>query len=213
MGDGFLATFDGPARAIRCAAAVRGRGGALGIEVRAGIHTGEVELIGDDVGGMAVNIGARIGALADPGEVLVSSTVRELVVGSGIEFDDRGAAHAEGRARRVAPLRSLLALATSDRVDARTAFTPIEPATPAQPVGAAPALEDVAAAGTPEDVGTALTEHPVPAGSRKDAVGGPSGANTVAPAAGADEVTARPASMKSLPPRATITSGPAVPVR
>ncbi|HEX5526355.1 MAG TPA: adenylate/guanylate cyclase domain-containing protein [Solirubrobacterales bacterium] len=90
MGDGFLATFDGPARAIRCAAALQGEVGGLGIEVRAGIHTGEVELIGDDVGGMAVNIGARIGALADAGEVLVSSTVRELVVGSGLEFADRG---------------------------------------------------------------------------------------------------------------------------
>jgi pimeloyl-ACP methyl ester carboxylesterase len=90
MGDGFLATFDGPGRAIRCAAALREEVASLGIEVRAGIHTGEVELIGDDVGGMAVNIGARIGSLADAGEVLVSSTVRELVVGSGLEFADRG---------------------------------------------------------------------------------------------------------------------------
>jgi pimeloyl-ACP methyl ester carboxylesterase len=90
MGDGFLATFDGPARAIRCAAAVQEEVAGLGVEVRAGIHTGEVELIGDDVGGMAVNIGARIGALAGPGEVLVSSTVRELVVGSGLEFVERG---------------------------------------------------------------------------------------------------------------------------
>ncbi|HET7509146.1 MAG TPA: adenylate/guanylate cyclase domain-containing protein [Solirubrobacterales bacterium] len=90
MGDGFLATFDGPARAIRCATALQDEVGDLGIKVRAGIHTGEVELIGDDVGGMAVNIGARIGALADAGEVLVSSTVRELVVGSGLEFADRG---------------------------------------------------------------------------------------------------------------------------
>jgi pimeloyl-ACP methyl ester carboxylesterase len=90
MGDGFLATFDGPARAIRCARAVQDEVVGLGIEVRAGIHTGEVELIGDDVGGMAVNIGARIGALAGAGEVLVSSTVRELVVGSGFEFADRG---------------------------------------------------------------------------------------------------------------------------
>jgi class 3 adenylate cyclase len=90
MGDGFLATFDGPARAIRCATALQGEVAGLGIEVRAGIHTGEVELIGDDVGGMAVNIGARIGALAGAGEVLVSSTVRELVVGSGLEFADRG---------------------------------------------------------------------------------------------------------------------------
>jgi class 3 adenylate cyclase len=90
MGDGFLATFDGPARAIRCVRALQEEVGRLGLEVRAGIHTGEVELIGDDVGGMAVNIGARIGALAEPGEVLVSSTVRELVVGSGLEFADRG---------------------------------------------------------------------------------------------------------------------------
>ncbi len=90
MGDGFLATFDGPARAIRCAAAVRDELAAIGIQIRVGIHTGEVELVGDDVSGMAVNIGARIGALADPGELFVSSTVRELVVGSGLEFDDRG---------------------------------------------------------------------------------------------------------------------------
>jgi len=90
MGDGFLATFDGPARAIRCACALQEEVQGLGIEVRAGIHTGEVELIGDDVGGIAVNIGARIGALAGAGEVLVSSTVRELVVGSGLEFAERG---------------------------------------------------------------------------------------------------------------------------
>ncbi len=90
MGDGFLATFDGPARAIRCAQALREDLADLDLEVRAGIHTGEVELIGDDVGGMAVNIGARIGALAGAGEVLVSSTVRELVVGSGLEFVERG---------------------------------------------------------------------------------------------------------------------------
>ncbi|MEZ5076304.1 MAG: adenylate/guanylate cyclase domain-containing protein [Solirubrobacterales bacterium] len=90
MGDGFLATFDGPARAIRCAGALRDEVTGLGLEMRAGIHTGEVELIGADVGGMAVNIGARIGALAEPGEVLVSGTVRELVVGSGLEFAERG---------------------------------------------------------------------------------------------------------------------------
>ena len=90
MGDGFLAAFDGPARAIRCGAAARDELAAIGIEIRVGIHTGEVELVGDDVSGMAVNIGARIGALADSGELLVSSTVRELVVGSGLEFDDRG---------------------------------------------------------------------------------------------------------------------------
>ncbi|HEX5712264.1 MAG TPA: adenylate/guanylate cyclase domain-containing protein [Solirubrobacterales bacterium] len=96
MGDGFLATFDGPARAIRCASALREEVASLGIEVRAGIHTGEVELIGEDVGGMAVNIGARIGSLADPGEVLVSSTVRELVVGSGLEFEERGVEKLKG---------------------------------------------------------------------------------------------------------------------
>jgi class 3 adenylate cyclase len=88
MGDGFLATFDGPARAIRCAIAIRDSLSPL--RIRAGIHTGEVELIGDDISGMAVNIGARIGALAGPGEVCVSSTVKELVVGSGLDFEERG---------------------------------------------------------------------------------------------------------------------------
>ncbi|MGD9736439.1 MAG: adenylate/guanylate cyclase domain-containing protein [Solirubrobacterales bacterium] len=96
VGDGFLATFDGPARAIRCAEALRGELDSLGLQVRSGIHTGEVELIGDDVGGIAVNIGARIGAEAVAGEVLVSSTVRELVVGSGLEFSDRGVRSLKG---------------------------------------------------------------------------------------------------------------------
>jgi len=90
MGDGFLAVFDGPARAIRCAVAIRDQLREIGVAIRAGVHTGEVELIGSDVGGMAVNIGARVGALGTEGEVLVSSTVRELVVGSGIEFEARG---------------------------------------------------------------------------------------------------------------------------
>jgi class 3 adenylate cyclase len=91
MGDGFLATFDGPARAIRCAEAIREHTRAeLGIEVRTGLHTGEIELIGEDVGGLAVHIGARVCALAGAGEVLVSSTVKDLVVGSGIGFTDRG---------------------------------------------------------------------------------------------------------------------------
>jgi len=90
MGDGFLATFDGPARAIRCACSARDAMRDLGIEVRAGLHTGECELIGDDVGGIAVNIGARVGSAAGPGEVLVSRTVTDLVAGSGIEFADRG---------------------------------------------------------------------------------------------------------------------------
>jgi pimeloyl-ACP methyl ester carboxylesterase len=96
MGDGFLATFDGPARAIRCAWTIREDLRRSGVEVRSGIHTGEVDLIGDDVGGMAVNIGARVGALGGAGEVLVSSTVRELVVGSGIEFEERGAHELKG---------------------------------------------------------------------------------------------------------------------
>jgi class 3 adenylate cyclase len=96
MGDGFLVTFDGPARAIRCARAVSERSSSEGIEVRAGVHTGECELIGDDVGGMAVHIGARVAAHAAPGEVLVSSTVKDLVVGSGIEFADRGTHELKG---------------------------------------------------------------------------------------------------------------------
>jgi len=96
MGDGFLATFDGPARAIRCAVEIRDELARIGVDVRAGIHTGEVDLIGTDVAGMAVNIGARVGALAGDGEVLVSSTVRELVVGSGIEFEERGSHELKG---------------------------------------------------------------------------------------------------------------------
>jgi pimeloyl-ACP methyl ester carboxylesterase/class 3 adenylate cyclase len=90
LGDGFLATFDGPARGIECAAAIRDGVRPIGIEVRAGLHTGECELAGDDVRGIAVNIGARIGALAQPSEVLVSSTVKDLVVGADLEFADRG---------------------------------------------------------------------------------------------------------------------------
>jgi class 3 adenylate cyclase len=96
-GDGVLATFDGPARAIRCAQAtsdvVRTR---LGLELRAGLHTGEIEVIGEDVGGIAVHIGARVSALAGPSEVLVSGTVKDLVVGSDIEFEDRGARPLKG---------------------------------------------------------------------------------------------------------------------
>ncbi|KAA0273610.1 MAG: adenylate/guanylate cyclase domain-containing protein, partial [Acidobacteria bacterium] len=95
-GDGFLATFDGPARAIRCAIAIRDSLVTSGLAVRSGIHSGEVETIGGDVGGMAVNIGARVGALAGEGEILVSSTVRELVVGSGIGFEPRGAHELKG---------------------------------------------------------------------------------------------------------------------
>jgi class 3 adenylate cyclase len=86
----FLAMFDGPQRAIRCAMAIRDAVKALGIEVRAGLHTGECEIRGDDIGGIGVHIGARVSALAGPNEVLVSSTLRDLVIGSGLEFDDRG---------------------------------------------------------------------------------------------------------------------------
>jgi class 3 adenylate cyclase len=89
-GDGFLATFDGPARAVRCASAIGQSVRSLGLEVRAGVHTGEIELVGDDVGGIAVHIGARVAALAGPGEVLVSSTVKDLVAGAGLVFEPRG---------------------------------------------------------------------------------------------------------------------------
>jgi pimeloyl-ACP methyl ester carboxylesterase len=89
-GDGFLAAFDGPARGIECAVAVRDRVAELGLSVRSGLHTGECERMGDKLGGIAVHTGARVAGLAEPGEVLVSSTVRALVAGSGIEFEDRG---------------------------------------------------------------------------------------------------------------------------
>ncbi len=89
-GDGVLATFDGPARAVRCAMDVRDELRAIGIGVRAGLHAGEIELEDGDVAGLAVHIGARISALAGDGEVLVSSTVRDLVIGSGLRFADRG---------------------------------------------------------------------------------------------------------------------------
>jgi class 3 adenylate cyclase len=87
-GDGFFATFDGPARAVRCATAIVAAIAPLGVEVRAGVHTGEVETIDGKVGGMAVVIGARVGALAGASEVLVSQTVRDLVAGSGLSFED-----------------------------------------------------------------------------------------------------------------------------
>lgn len=95
-GDGFLATFDGPARGVQCARELCTEVRELGIELRAGLHTGEVELIGDDVGGMAVHIGARVGARAGSGEVLVSSTVKDLVVGSAIGFADKGGHELKG---------------------------------------------------------------------------------------------------------------------
>ena len=89
-GDGFLATFDGPARAIRCASAIADTMHPLGLAVRGGLHTGEIELKGVDIGGIAVNIATRVAAMAGPGETLVSSTVRDLVAGSGLRFEDRG---------------------------------------------------------------------------------------------------------------------------
>ena len=95
-GDGFFATFDGPARAIRCACSLTEAVRDLGIEIRAGLHTGECELVDGKVGGIAVHIGARVSAEAGPGEVLVSSTVKDLVAGSGLQFADRGTAELKG---------------------------------------------------------------------------------------------------------------------
>jgi class 3 adenylate cyclase/pimeloyl-ACP methyl ester carboxylesterase len=95
-GDSFLAMFDGPQRAIRCAMAIRDAVRSLGIEVRAGLHTGECEIRGDDIGGIAVHIGARVSALAGANDVLVSSTLRDLVIGSGLEFEERGAHQLKG---------------------------------------------------------------------------------------------------------------------
>jgi class 3 adenylate cyclase len=95
-GDGFLAMFDGPQRAIRCAMAIRDAVQALGSQVRAGLHTGECEVRGDDIGGIGVHIGARVSSLAGANDVLVSSTLRDLVIGSGLEFEDRGAHQLKG---------------------------------------------------------------------------------------------------------------------
>ena len=89
-GDGFLAMFDGPARAISCAEAIVDGGTEMDLEIRAGVHTGEVELRGDDIAGVAVNIGARVASQANAGEILVSRTVVDLVAGSPIRFTDRG---------------------------------------------------------------------------------------------------------------------------
>ena len=89
-GDGFLATFDGPARAVRCASAIRDTVRSLNLEVRCGLHTGECELVGNDIAGIAVHTGARVAALAAPGEVLVSQTVRDLVAGSGLVLEEYG---------------------------------------------------------------------------------------------------------------------------
>jgi class 3 adenylate cyclase len=90
VGDGFLAVFDGPARAVRAAQSIVSEVATLGLEVRTGLHTGEIETIGEDVGGLAVHIAARVMGEAGTGEVIVSSTVRDLVAGSGLRFEDRG---------------------------------------------------------------------------------------------------------------------------
>lgn len=95
-GDGLLATFDGPARAIKCARSIRDRVRGLGLQVRTGLHTGECELDGNDIVGLAVHIGARVASIAEPDEVVVSSTVRDLVAGSGLRFNDRGAHNLKG---------------------------------------------------------------------------------------------------------------------
>jgi class 3 adenylate cyclase len=95
-GDGVLATFDGPGRAVQCARAIRDATHAIGIEVRAGLHVGECEVRGDDIGGLAVHIAARVAEVAGPGEILVSSTVKDLLAGSGIAFEERGARGLKG---------------------------------------------------------------------------------------------------------------------
>ena len=104
-GDGFFARFDGPARAIRCAGDITDGVREIGLEVRAGVHTGECEIVDGKIGGIAVHLGARIAAQAGPGEVLVSSTVRDLVAGSGIDFQPRAVVDDEGDPRRLDALR------------------------------------------------------------------------------------------------------------
>jgi len=90
MGDGFLIAFDSPARAVQCARAIRDGVARLGLEIRAGLHSGECDVVGSDLGGIAVHVASRVQAAAGPGEVIVSSTVRDLVAGSGLRFGDRG---------------------------------------------------------------------------------------------------------------------------
>jgi class 3 adenylate cyclase len=95
-GDGFLATFDQPAAAVRSAAAIAAAAGRIGLQVRAGVHTGEVELAEDDLRGVTVHMAARVMAVADPDQVLVSSTTRELVIGSGLSFEEKGSYELKG---------------------------------------------------------------------------------------------------------------------
>jgi class 3 adenylate cyclase/alpha-beta hydrolase superfamily lysophospholipase len=135
LGDGTLATFESPASAVRCGSELCYSLTSLGLPIRAGVHTGECEVIGEDVGGMAVHIGARVGSAAGPGEVLVSSTVADLVIGSGLSFDDRGSHELKGvpgkwhllavtGERTPAPMRAPPPLPrTSDRVLARVAHS------------------------------------------------------------------------------------------
>ncbi|MEO6472421.1 MAG: adenylate/guanylate cyclase domain-containing protein [Aeromicrobium sp.] len=122
LGDGFLAVFEGPAKAVRCARALTDAVKPLGIEVRAGVHTGECERRGEDLAGIAVNVAARIVACAEAGEVLVSSTVRELVLGSGLEFVERGTHTLKG----VPDEWHLFAVTRDGRTDAR----PVSEVTP-----------------------------------------------------------------------------------
>jgi class 3 adenylate cyclase len=103
-GDGFLATFDGPARAVACAVSIRDAARTLGLEIRFGLHTGELELAGSEIGGIAIHTGARVAAKAGPGEVLTSSTVKDLVVSSGLVLGP-WLATAQGHTGRMAPLR------------------------------------------------------------------------------------------------------------
>jgi class 3 adenylate cyclase len=95
-GDGFLATFDSPSRAVQCAKAIKISLAKLDLNIRAGVHTGECELMGADVAGLAVHMASRVQSTAQPGEILVSQTVRDLAVGSGLDFDDRGAHELKG---------------------------------------------------------------------------------------------------------------------
>jgi class 3 adenylate cyclase len=95
-GDGFFASFDGPARAVRCGQALVQAVESIGLQIRAGIHTGEIQALDGKIGGIAVNIGARVGGLAGPSEVLVSQTVKDLVAGSGLAFEDVGARELKG---------------------------------------------------------------------------------------------------------------------
>jgi class 3 adenylate cyclase len=110
-GDGFFAAFDGPGRAIQCARAIKEAATQLGLAIRAGLHTGECEVRGDDLGGVCVHVAARVSALAGPGEILVTSAVRDMVDGSGITFDDRGLHSLKGLPDK----RQVLAVATQQR--------------------------------------------------------------------------------------------------